>query len=72
MGGGLCGVRHPPGLRDCRQISKILAFVGKYRVSGSIKEASIFMPTLPKVTDISQHRIYSKFILIKKVVNRVL
>ena len=75
---GVHGVRHPRGLRGCRQISKISVFVGISRLPVGIIEASIFMPILPtvsqlsKVIDILQHRINSTFILIRNIVNRVL
>ena len=46
------GVRHPPILRDCWQISKLSAFVGKCRIVGGVKEASIFMPILPTVSQL--------------------
>ena len=61
----------PPGHRGCRQMSRISAFVGKSRIAGGIKETLTFMPfadciTTSKVIDISQHRIYSTCILVRK------
>ena len=51
--GGACGGASP-GLGSCRQISKISAFVGKSRIAGVIKEASIFMPILPTVSQLRE------------------
>ena len=42
-------MRYTPGLRDCKQISNISAFAGKCRIVDGVKEASIFMASLPTV-----------------------
>ena len=52
---GVCLECDAPGLRSCRQISKILAFVDKSRITCGVKEASIFVPIL---STIRQLRIY--------------
>ena len=38
-----------PCLRRCRQISKISAFVGKSRMAGGVREASLFVPILSTI-----------------------
>ena len=42
----------PHGLRGRRQISNISAFLGKCRIVGGIKEASIFMSILSTVSQL--------------------
>ena len=54
----VCGVRYPPGLRSCRQISKISAVVGNSRIAGGIKVASIFMPIVQTVLQLRKLLIY--------------
>ena len=39
-------------------ISKISAFVGKYRIAGGVKEASIFMPILLTVSQLQKLLIF--------------
>ena len=52
VGGGAWGTwgAAPPGLRGCRQISKISAFVGKSQIAGDFQDASIFFYILPTVS----------------------
>ena len=49
--GGAWG-KAPPGFRGCRQISKMSAFADECRVVGGVKEASIFIPDLPTVSQL--------------------
>jgi len=47
---GVCVVRHPPGVRGYGQTYKISDFIGKSRIPGCVKDASVFMPIVLTVS----------------------
>ena len=50
--GGCVGYGTPMASEAVGNISRLLAFVGKCRIVGGVKEAKIFMPILPTVSQV--------------------